>query len=969
MIYNFLRRDGKGSIIFSENLVPCRSYFVPCSGQGICDSNSFENIRKVSDRLFSLKGEVDFAFLPSGDVISIDSLDFFKKKIIMGESWESQGFGDLTYADFSFYRRDFSVKEGKKIKNSVGIYRKFFDISDLSRLYYLSFLSVGGSFEVHLNGKYVGFSDIGRGEFDISKFTCFGKNELVIKVKKWTKASYFDDNTTFSASGIKGDVLLSVRNQTSLLDFHFYTQKSESDIFGNLILTFAKSADADAFVQLKSGDRDVFSARKTIEDGNASFVIEGDFEFYSSDKPVLYDLYIKVLEKNSVTECVKTKIGFGNLEIIDGAATFSGEPIKIYGVNYNPFYAKDGKQLTTLEIKRDLKLIKSHNFNAVSPDYFVDPIVIALCQEIGLYVIQKIDVNTKAMRFSDKKRDLLIKNEKFAPLIMQKSQSVFERDKSYCNIVLYSFDDENGESKAISDAANYIKEANKYCIYKTYEKTDFDIATIFHPDINGLVEAINEVGANKPVFMSQYGISSGVGCASLREFMEVVDNTACSLGGCLTQFSDDVCKNIVANDDGVFNAEREPYAVANSNKYLCRSIFAFLPQYNIIELFNRSYFASTKNIVTTLEVISNGIAQSRFVIEGSIKPRNSRSFEVFLGHLAEDMYLNIYYKDKTTGELMAKEQLPLNSSLNTICVEPGTKPLSVTEIYKYLDIRFQGGFVRFDKETGTIVNYNLMGKDIIKPTPSRKEDQSFVPNIYRPFVRNIKTKQTKLNLQSCTFNCQHDPKEMLNSISVEVESIFNKNKKEMFIIQDKFLISSSGAIEVFSVVTPMRRGLEAMDCFGKQIRLHNSFGYITYYGRGQEENYIDMYQHSTVGLYTKTVDEQIQKYAKLQECGNHIDVHYAIATDKDGDGIALVAKKAPFQLRVSPYSDREIANAYLTGEEIAQSGVYVDVNAFVSGIGNTVNGKPLAQYMIKPTEYILHFDILPVYNKSKDVIS
>lgn len=968
MIYNFLKRNGKDAA-FSENLLPYRGYFVPCSGQGICDSGSYEDIRKVSDRVFSLKGEADFAYLANGDVFSVDSATFFKETVILGESWESQNICPHAFADFSFYKKDFTVKMGKNIKNSVGIYRKFFDISDLSRIYYLSFLSVGGSFEVHLNGNYVGFSDIGRGEFDLTKFVVFGSNELVVKVKKWTDAAYLADNTTFAASGIKGDVLLTVCNPTSLFDFNFYSQKSELATIANLDLVCAPNASADVLVNLRYNGADIFSQRKALTEGRANFVIEGDFDFYSADKPTLYDLYIKVLEDNSVTECVKTKVGFGCFDIVDSAGTFSGEPLKVYGINFNAFYAKNGKQLSLAALKQDLKLIKSYNFNAVSPDYVFDPTLLDFCKEIGLYVIPKIDVSTKARNFAAKKRDLLIKSEKFAPLIMQKTQSLFARDKSQSNIIFYSFGGESGQSNAIIQAVEYIRDsANKFCIYDNIGMSDFDIASVFHPDINGLVEAINDVGASKPVFMTEYGLSSGVGCASLREFMEVVDNTPCSLGGCLTQFSDDVCMDIVANDNGVFNADREPYAVAHSNKYLCRNILAFLPQYNILELFNRSYFATTENIVTKLEVISNGVVVSKFVLEGKIMPRSSRNFEVFLGHLENDMYLNVYHFDRATNEILAREQLPLNSDLNTISLEHSAKPLTITEIYKYLEIRFQGGYVRFDKESGTIVNYNLMGKDIIKPAPGKNDEQSFVPNIYRPFVRNMVAKHSKLSLQSSTFNCQYNSKEPTATVSVEIESVFNKNKKEMFIIQDKFLVSSNGAIEVFSVVTPMRRGLDAMDCFGKQLKLHNSFGYVTYYGRGQEENYIDMYQHSTVGIYTQTVEETFKKYARKQECGNHIDVHYALAVDKEGDGIAVVAKKAPFQLRVSPYSDREIANSYLLGKDIVQSGVYLDINAFVSGIGNTVNGKPLAQYMIKPTEYVLHFDILPIYNKSKDVI-
>ena len=259
-----------------------------------------------------------------------------------------------------------------------------------------------------------------------------------------------------------------------------------------------------------------------------------------------------------------------------------------------------------------------------------------------------------------------------------------------------------------------------------------------------------------------------------------------------------------------------------------------------------------------------------------------------------------------------------------------------------------------------------MGKELIKPTAERKDSFSFGPNIYRPFVRNMNEKSENFVIKTMSFQCEYDKKNPSNFVSVEIENIFTKRNKEVFIVQDKYVVYASGVIEVFSVVTPMRRGLEAMDCFGKQIKLQNSFGLITYYGRGCEENYIDVYQHANMGLYQTAVCDTMSDYTLKQEFGNHIDVHYAIISDKEGDGVALVARQAPFQLRVSPNSDQEIVSAYLNKQSsIPQSGVYVDVNAFVSGIGNTVKGRPLAQYLIKPTEYILHFNLVPVYNKEK----
>ena len=46
----------------SENMLPPRSYFVPCSGEAVCDIGDYPKSNVFSDRMFSLSGEWDFAY-------------------------------------------------------------------------------------------------------------------------------------------------------------------------------------------------------------------------------------------------------------------------------------------------------------------------------------------------------------------------------------------------------------------------------------------------------------------------------------------------------------------------------------------------------------------------------------------------------------------------------------------------------------------------------------------------------------------------------------------------------------------------------------------------------------------------------------------------------------------------------------------------------------------------------------------
>jgi beta-galactosidase len=184
-------------------------------------------------------------------------------------------------------------------------------------------------------------------------------------------------------------------------------------------------------------------------------------------------------------------------------------------------------------------------------------------------------------------------------------------------------------------------------------------------------------------------------------------------------------------------------------------------------------------------------------------------------------------------------------------------------------------------------------------------------------------------------------------------------RKPGFMIRDEFTVYGNGTIEFASQLFPLRNKLPAIDCFGRQIRMKNGFGNIAYYGRGKD-SYPDSYRHTLMGLHRQTIDKVGEEYSLCQECGNRLDVHYTAVTDDEGDGLMFVAREVPYQLKMSRISNIETASGYNRGEAPRQSGVYLDISAMVSGIGNTNDGLPLPQYLVKPAEHSLKFAVMPI---------
>lgn len=943
----------------SENVLPARAYFVPYSGERASLGTGAFTVRKRSDRVVSLSGNWDFAYFRSNPPTEFRSDSISWDSINLPCTWESAG-----YEPFEFtqgYPFDANLKTFEIIPtstpNSTGIYRKIINIGDTANGHIISFSKVYGSIELHVNGRYVGYSMLGTAEFDISSYLNLGENEIVVIVKKWTPLAFLDGGDNFNASGIIGEVTLIRTRPCSLVDYDILVRKQGPEYLVDMTFLFAGS-NANVKIELKNDNETIFEKTTKIENNLITIGIAGNFIGYSIENPKLYDLFIKVVENGFVSECTPIKVGFSHLDIVGDTAFYNDQPIKLRGVTYNPLYNTRGELLTDNDVKKDLALIKEYGFNMIQPLHYVSAEMVRYCKEIGLFVLPRLGINTQGCgKINEKMRQAVVNNGKFEKLINTVVEYAYSRDKDCVNIPFYQFV-EDGNTRCIKSATNMLKEWMDKPIL-SYGNNG-DAVSACYPTINGVLDLINDTMGKKPVFFTKYAYSKGIGCATMHEYEDLISNSPCCMGGCVAHFTDDFVKDSGNKAVGLFTYDRKPYPAADSIKYIYRPIKTELSQdLSTIVISNLNKFITTAKYKLVLKVMQNGHPVTISEIDPDILPGSDKEYDFVCGHIDGDCYLNVECVDKTTGKTVSVEQHVFNKELPRIEPTIGKEDLKFTELYDTVEIQFDCGAVTFNKSLGCITRYSIMGKDVLKPESKAKGAGSFVTNIYRPFVRNMNEQFPTHRMEVKDFEIENSNNK--KEVHVNIESVIMQGKKENFAIQDKYIVRASGEIEVFSVLTPLRRGLPVMDCFGKQLRLRNTFGNVIYYGNGESDNYIDMKEHTTMGIYAHNVDKTFSKLTTLQEAGNRTDVRYAEIVDDYGDGIMLVANKNPYQLRVSPYSDKEIYDGYHSGKKCEQSGVYVDVNAIVSGIGTTNDGKPLPQYVIIPAEHILHFTLIPIH--------
>jgi beta-galactosidase len=111
-----------------------------------------------------------------------------------------------------------------------------------------------------------------------------------------------------------------------------------------------------------------------------------------------------------------------------------------------------------------------------------------------------------------------------------------------------------------------------------------------------------------------------------------------------------------------------------------------------------------------------------------------------------------------------------------------------------------------------------------------------------------------------------------------------------------------------------------------------------YEGYGPYESYVDKHRASSYGTYQSTAKKEYFHWIKPQETGSH----YASTRLTLANGLTITADKA-FSFSVLPYSTQQIKSAAHDFELPISDGVYVNIDAAMSGIGTASCGSELQE--------------------------
>lgn len=962
------------------NRLPGRSYFIPYPSRTAQEGITLDEKRYRSPYVKCLNGEWDFNYYDNPNELPLvfDSSELQFGKIDVPSVWQYRGFGKPMYLNVRYpfaykppvipttgpVKGYFSVLDGFKKApsdemNHVGLYRTFFEVTDITKNHVLSFLGVCSCIEVHVNGTFVGFSEESHNtaEFDITQLVKEGRNELVCVVRRWCNGTYLECQDMFRNNGIFRDVLLRISARDDTRDIDIRTRGSGNTYSADVRAYLGDGIEVSFTLEGPAPDGKKISITQKARsyEGEAAVSFDGLSVIpWNAENPVLYDLYIE-----TQFSCIHQRVGFKNIEIRGNVYLLNGHKIKFKGVNHHDTDPRNGYCMTASEIRRDLELCKRFNIDTVRTSHYApDPFLIELAAELGIYIIDEVDIETHGV-FVGKlppSYNRISNDPAWKSRYLSRTIRHYLRDKAIATpVVMWSLGNESGGGCNTDATYEFFKSMSDIPVQYESEiytkRKAYDIASRMYPPVSEL----HEIGEgtcktrqfmDRPYFMCEYAHAMGVGPGNIEGYWKEIYSYDGLIGGCVWEMNDHAVLHpdgsyTYGGDhgewihdsnfccDGIFYPDRRPSTGAWIVRHAYRPIRITRIQDNEFEIFNTTAFTEGSAFKIHIS-ISNGKAIDLIPTAG---PLEKERVHLDLGEISGDCFLNADTYDKASN-LVSTEQICLSEQLLT------EKNFEKTEgLPSWFEVKDGLPMIKLDDDKCVTASdpYTILFR--------AETDNDSINFIRKPMRAWYKQKSSFLA-----------SKKKNGRIAVEWGL---KDAKKAFLCSDLYegckLSDGREAVLVTSLLHPMHvKG--KIPRFGKAFKFDSSFSTVKYFGR-VGESYIDMKDQFPVGERKCPVCEMTEPNLRPQESGNRCDTRFAELSDGNWK-VGFYAVQSSFELSVKPYSDRELIGMKHREDE-KPSGTYVTINDFQMGIGTGSCGPyTLDEHLFDASkDYLLRFII------------
>ncbi len=176
---------------------------------------------------------------------------------------------------------------------------------------------------------------------------------------------------------------------------------------------------------LKGGERDTVTFRPYI------YGTYTGSNLWSPANPKLYRVMLYVKRNNILTDYIPLRVGFGETTYKDGKIMRFGKEIEIKSARYN---ATTTKAASATQIKA----LKAKGVNTLRPDYPQPLWFYELCDEVGMWVIDQLNINSTQSPDNRKIGGTPANNPKLLDEYMTRAKRAYFRGRNFNCIIGYS---------------------------------------------------------------------------------------------------------------------------------------------------------------------------------------------------------------------------------------------------------------------------------------------------------------------------------------------------------------------------------------------------------------------------------------------------------------------------------------------------------------------------------------------------
>lgn len=932
-------------------------------------------------RCHSLNGQWQFHVAPIPQEVPTDFEqpefdDSQWSAITVPGHWELQGFGQPIYTNI-IYPFTPNPPHVPADNNPTGCYRRTFTLDETwkDRKLILCFEGVDSAFELFLNGKFIGYSTGSRipAEFDITNHVVDGKNQLAVKVYRWSVGTYLEDQDQWWLSGIFREVYIHALPKTHITDVKITTdidwQTGKADIHVQTNL------DQTVHMQLLDPAGNVLG--ESISDGKETFTLTNP-SLWTAETPTLYTLLLWLTdEQGESTGYLSYRVGIREVKVQDGQLFVNQMPIKLRGVNRHESHPRKGRAIDEADMIQDIHLLKQHNFNAVRLSHYPNQWRwYELADEYGLYLIDEADLETHGLQ------DKLSTDPAWEQAYLERMQRMVLRTRNHASVIAWSMGNESGMGINFEKCAQWIREidpSRPINYYHAMSHPCVDWVGQHYTRLDQIRDGLNQSDVDgRPILLEEYAHTMGNSLGNLKEYWDLIDSEPRLIGGFIWEWCDHgvLRKDEQGNEaysyggdfgdtpnDGTFCIDGLVFPDRKLKPAMTEVAKVFQPaamsldiENQQLKLTNKRFHASLDDLAMKWSLLIDGKILNQGVCDlPIIEVQQTATLQ-----LPSEMFVNVSALERVlTLSLVLKAKTPWADAgfevaweqfaLPTLPVESHSQPTDKTVhvVKDSHNLAVSNGALRYDwqrsEATMTVKDRLLQGPEL---------------NVFRAYLDNDDAFSKDWDdvdlptLSRKVIQCEVTHYDNDHASVITQTHLCNAKREPVVGSLIKHTIMADGWVLLEQTVTPSE-GLPTLPRVGMTMHLPTEMDQVSWYGKGPIETFCDRNTGAKVGYWQAELDDLYTPYIHPQESGLRTDVRWVSLCDTDGKGWLIVGDPM-LQFTARRYTSHDLHAARHQEDLTKRDFIELAIDYKQAGTGNTsLRAERLEPYLVNLNEPLI----------------